>query len=84
MLQPNSIVENELPAQDRVRRATAGYTSKSDEQTSLGPIPRRKGQRLDVDEILTRSLPRVASPPTVSGTILSLARRSSVGNAGNE
>lgn len=85
MFQANSIVENEPAARDRVRLATAGHDSRSDERTSLGAIPRRKGQRLDVDEILTRSLPKVASPQTISGTILSLGRRSSVGgNAGDE
>lgn len=85
MLQPNSIVEDEQPAEDRARRATAAHTSTSDQRTSLDSIPRRKGRRLDVDEVLTRSLPKVVAPQTVTGTILSLGRRSSVGgNAGNE
>lgn len=85
MLQAISIVETDQTAQDRARGATLGHTSESNERTSLDPIPRRKGRRLDVDEILTRSLPKVVGPQTIEATILSLGRRSSVGgNAGNE
>ncbi len=35
---------------------------KSDEPIVLEPIPVHKGRRLDVDDILTRSLPNVSQP----------------------
>lgn len=85
MFQTNSIVATEPKAGDRVRLAIAGHPFKSDERTSVGPVLRHKAQRLDVDEVLTRSLPKVASEQSIAGTILSLGRRSSVGgDAGNE
>lgn len=85
MFQTNLIVETEPKAGDRLRLATGGHPFKSDERTILGPDTRHKAQRLDVDEILTRSLPKVASEQSIAGTILSLGRRSSLGgDAGNE
>lgn len=36
--------------------------AKSDEQMIPVPLPVRKGLRLDVDEILKRSLPKVSTP----------------------
>jgi hypothetical protein len=39
-----------------------GLISKSDEEIICVPSPVRKGLRLDVDEILRRSLPSVSQP----------------------
>jgi hypothetical protein len=54
-------VKDEQTTQDRARAAIQTYHAKPAEPISLGPIPFRKGRRLDVDEVLARSLPKTIS-----------------------
>jgi len=51
-------VKDERTTQDRARAAIQTYQAKPAVPISLGPIPLRKGRRLDVDEVLARSLPK--------------------------
>ena len=56
MLSANSIEEDEQTNQDRPRLAIAA-TARSDEKIIPGSPSSRKVRRLDVDEVLARSLP---------------------------
>ncbi len=47
--------EDEWTSPERV--ATEAYVPMSDQHTGVATVPVRKPQRLDVDEILARSLP---------------------------
>ena len=49
--------KDEQTPQERARAAIAAYPNKSDELISSKQIRVRKGQHLDVDGVLARSLP---------------------------
>jgi hypothetical protein len=54
-------VKDEQTPQDRARAAIQNYHAEPAEGIGLGAIPLRKGRRLDVDEVLARSLPKTIS-----------------------
>jgi hypothetical protein len=56
-------VEGEQTNQDRARAAIRTYQAKPDERSDprFNPVPR--SQRLDVDAVLARSLPKVVGEP---------------------
>jgi len=51
-------VNDEQTTQERARAAVQTYHAKPAERIGLEPLPLRKGRRLDVDEVLARSLPK--------------------------
>ena len=53
--------EQQLARQERSRAAIEGYSLRLDGRSSGRQIPFRKGQHLDVDGILARSLPQTIS-----------------------
>ena len=55
------VIKDWQKSQNRAPPAKEVPIAKSDEQMIPVPIPVRKGLRLDVDEILRRSLPKVSS-----------------------
>lgn len=59
MASPNSKDKEEQPThKERSGAAIEGYSIKFEERNSAGQILVRKGQHLDVDGILARSLPK--------------------------
>lgn len=52
---------DEQATQNSARAAIDSYTAKSDEGTTLGPIPVFHARHLDVDAVLARSLAKVVS-----------------------
>ena len=55
------VIKDWQKSQNRAPPAKEVPIAKSDEPMIPVPIPVRKGLRLDVDEILKRSLPKVSS-----------------------
>jgi hypothetical protein len=55
------LIESENEQRSRELAAIEAYVPRSDELGSVAPILVRKAQRLDVDEILARSLPKTLS-----------------------
>jgi hypothetical protein len=51
-----SVINDEPTAQNRAQAATESYNTRSGKTVSQ-LVPARKGLRLDVDEVLARSLP---------------------------
>ena len=51
-------IKDEQTTQNLARAAIEAYTSKFDERISAGLIQVSRGQRLDVDAVLARSLPK--------------------------
>ena len=49
--------EENLTREERMSAATQDYSTRFKERSRVGQIPVRKGQHLDVDGILARSLP---------------------------
>jgi hypothetical protein len=56
-------VEGEQTNQDRARAAIQTYHAKPDKRSEPGFNPVSRSQRLDVDAVLARSLPRVVGEP---------------------
>jgi len=57
MTSANSKNKEEQPTrQERSRAAIEGYSTKFEDRSRVGQIPVRKGQPLDVDRVLARSL----------------------------
>jgi hypothetical protein len=54
-------IERQSTREERSRRAIEGYSIKFDEASHMRRIASPKGQRLDVDEVLARSLPKTIS-----------------------
>jgi hypothetical protein len=54
------VVNDEPTTQSRAQAAIESYNAKSNERAVSQPISIRKGRHLDVDEVLARSLPKVA------------------------
>jgi hypothetical protein len=54
------MVYDEPTNQTRAQAAIDSYNAKSNERAVLPPVSIRKGRHLDVDEVLARSLPKVA------------------------
>lgn len=52
---------NEPPTQNVERQAVKTYRARADEGITRPPIPVSRVQRLDVDAVLARSLPKVVS-----------------------
>jgi len=61
MTQTKLTVLSNDPAQEGARPIIDINTANSDEWTNVGAIPLRKVQRLDVDEVLARSLPKLTA-----------------------
>lgn len=49
--------EERLTREERIRASAADYSIRFKERSRAGQIPVRRGQHLDVDGILARSLP---------------------------
>jgi hypothetical protein len=60
MTNTNLVLFKDDGAQDGVRRPVQSPTSDSAGWIGGGPTPPRTGRRLDVDEVLSRSLPKTA------------------------
>ena len=54
------VINHEPTNQTRAQAAIASFKLKSNERAVSQPLSIRRGRRLDVDEVLARSLPKVA------------------------
>ena len=54
------VVDDEPTNQTRAQAAIESYNAKANERAVSQPVSIRKGRHLDVDEVLERSLPKVA------------------------